>query len=602
MRGTRSLGGALALTLALGGCSLVIDGQLEDLPSRDGGGVVDGGTDAGVDGASDATVDAPVCVPSEELCDGVDNDCDGEPDNDVVDCTFANASGVCADAVCSQGACDEGFLDCAADDGCETPESWSDCGGCATACAWNQGCSASTCAEPSLQLLGTMTNATVVDLATGGGYLYALVYAYSSSCADDFATVAGVGLRRRTSRTACYDAVLVQYEVATGNLGWVRQMWVPDGRVSPVAVEADGDGNAFVMVSYTSTGNGGSMDDDPASATQVGTSFQTSSSTDGLVVRIGTDGAMDWRRILAGTGDVNSDGNLALDSTGAVYAVGRASGVLYGPLGALLQTGERGMYLVKLDNADGSYRTANALVSASLYEFYLDFGSDDRLWLGMRLDGDVDFGEPFGSFTSNFHQLIVEVDPSSLDFESVTLQDGGACPAEEYYQGLGANSDNALVSLTGCDGVDAVYFAGTADEISLPTGPHVIVYDESQNPVKAALWGSRTDIGDARSLSVDDTGYFVSGRGFSEDDYGGGPLPTLTTPLAYLSRYDLEGNFAWSTLIESASYGRGAEVVSDGAGGAFWAVSIRGTATIGEDEFTPVNINGDYAIVHVETP
>ena len=82
--------------------------------------------------------DGIVCLgsvgPTTEVCDGRDNDCNGEVDEGVCqggacftdgDCAglFSNAFGVCVDATCEPGACEQGFSDCDGNkvaNGCET--------------------------------------------------------------------------------------------------------------------------------------------------------------------------------------------------------------------------------------------------------------------------------------------------------------------------------------------------------------------------------------------------------------------------------------------------------------------------------------------------
>jgi formylglycine-generating enzyme required for sulfatase activity len=66
--------------------------------------------------------------PDNEACDAVDNDCDGETDevSEPPLCPFDNGSGACQEAACALVECEEGFFDAdgVADNGCE-----SDCAG-----------------------------------------------------------------------------------------------------------------------------------------------------------------------------------------------------------------------------------------------------------------------------------------------------------------------------------------------------------------------------------------------------------------------------------------------------------------------------------------
>jgi hypothetical protein len=137
---------------------------------------VDAGLDAGVDAGLDAGFDAgfdagppdfgvDLCAPMTEICNGLDDDCDGMIDDgvdtssDVMNCggcgrpcNFQNsAGGVCSGGRCMlTGACNEGFDNCNGlnRDGCEVNLNTDarNCGGCGDRCGGGRVCCAGSCA------------------------------------------------------------------------------------------------------------------------------------------------------------------------------------------------------------------------------------------------------------------------------------------------------------------------------------------------------------------------------------------------------------------------------------------------------------------------
>jgi hypothetical protein len=90
--------------------------------------------------------------PTPEICDLMDNDCDGEVDEQTTDCIFTDAQSVCSVGVCLIESCNTGYADCDKDlsNGCEQDiaNSPTNCGGCYTPCllpAATSGCAAGQC-------------------------------------------------------------------------------------------------------------------------------------------------------------------------------------------------------------------------------------------------------------------------------------------------------------------------------------------------------------------------------------------------------------------------------------------------------------------------
>src|SRR6185503_13172401 len=88
-----------------------------------GGGGSDGGGGNGSDGGSGGNDGGP-CLPSPEVCNHLDDDCDGTPDDGFnlqgdpsncgdcgVVCEYSHAFGVCNTGTCERGDCFPGWVD-----------------------------------------------------------------------------------------------------------------------------------------------------------------------------------------------------------------------------------------------------------------------------------------------------------------------------------------------------------------------------------------------------------------------------------------------------------------------------------------------------------
>jgi hypothetical protein len=116
-----------AIATGLSGCDvfnadLLLETKTADVTQKDAGG----------DGDGD-------CEPNDsiELCNGLDDDCDGDLDEDAdARCTLPGASSACSGGACVIALCSSGFVDCneRSDDGCEALASTIQCGMCGRSC------------------------------------------------------------------------------------------------------------------------------------------------------------------------------------------------------------------------------------------------------------------------------------------------------------------------------------------------------------------------------------------------------------------------------------------------------------------------------------
>ena len=124
--------------------------RLGEVPMTDLGVPCAAETCNGMDDDCDGNVDEDVTI-SAETCNGVDDDCDGTTDEGFdfqgdemncggcgIECVFRNGTGTCSGGACVVSACDPGFEDCNNNgaDGCEidTTSNASNCAGCGNVC------------------------------------------------------------------------------------------------------------------------------------------------------------------------------------------------------------------------------------------------------------------------------------------------------------------------------------------------------------------------------------------------------------------------------------------------------------------------------------
>lgn len=294
---------SIAALVLLGGCSFIDDfGSFTTSPDLDAG--IDGGdqVDAGpgVDG----------CAPGPELCNSMDDDCDGVVDEEVTDCSFPNATGVCAAGACTLGACDTSYGDCNAEPGCETElNTREQCGGCGITCGVDELCGSAGCATPSVDWVVVASSASFPRPAALG--VDAMGNAYFGGTFTGALTVEGTAAP--TSGTAG-DAYVASVD-PSGALRWVQSIGgagaerLTDLAVTPLGiVYAVGSANSSITVAG-STNN---------------------ATDDGFVWSLAPDGSSRWLRLVS---SINADSlvnGVALEPSGDIVITGAYEGTIRG--------------------------------------------------------------------------------------------------------------------------------------------------------------------------------------------------------------------------------------------------------------------------------
>lgn len=166
-------------------CDLFVDGCAPRVSSEidAGPGELDAGPlptgDAGSDDAGSIDHDTGTghtCDPAPELCNGMDDDCDGVADNGAsASCSLTHATPTCMSGSCSIASCETSYDDCDEDpaNGCETntDSDANNCGHCGNVCPSSE-CIGGTCTAVPSDLVTFAVGSNNGCVINGDGELY----------------------------------------------------------------------------------------------------------------------------------------------------------------------------------------------------------------------------------------------------------------------------------------------------------------------------------------------------------------------------------------------------------------------------------------------
>ncbi len=488
-----------------------------------------------------------VCVPgaaTAELCDGLDNDCDGSPDGLAASAACADLpmteSSVCTAGTCVIAECVAGFDDCNGDasDGCEVDLSTNidHCGECENACTGIDLCSERDCVAPPLHEWSVSIQSEVfdvLDVAVDDAENVYVVGEFISSLTVDGVTRAGTGLR---------EGYLVSLD-ADGSFRWLVTVQ-GSGSESLAGVVPMPDGSICAAGRF----------DHPASfvdATGEATPLTSVASRSALLACVDSTGRRVWTERFGGTGG-SLFRDLAVDSESNLYVTGEFEGsVDFGM--RLASRGDDDVVVASYDS-DGTHRWCRSFGSSMADGGTAIAVRGSDLFIGGVFNQSIAFGGTTLTASGRAGYL-AEFDTMGNHVESVAF---GPAPRSGFVRELRAFPGRVVV---------AGLFSGTVDLLGVSRGAtdtdgYVAVLNDELSAVDVVQLEG-TDFQGWSAVAVLDESLFLSG-GYREGAVlEGAALPDRTLGSAVLAAYDRE--VEWHATFGSPGGADASAVIESGA-------------------------------------
>jgi hypothetical protein len=359
----------------------------------------------------------------------------------------------------------------------------------------------------------------------------------------------------------------------------------------PTGLRIDGSGNAIVVGSFAGTldfGNGTGVL--TANAADAGASDAGPPTRDVFVASFDATGRARWSKRFGDEQDQGA-GGVALDAQGNTLVVGSFQGTIDFGDGPHVSRGGYDIFLVKLDPA-GALVWSRAFGGAGdQYAVAVAIDAAGAVIVGGDANGTVDWGTGPNEISTDFSvntrtkMLVVKLDASGKNPAWAKIYGGDTSNPSYSYAVLDALAVDGLGNLFIAGG----FSAGTySTKSAIDFGDGLITSAGSEDaalvkldPSGKTLWSKHFGITDgftARSqqvgaLAVDGAGGVILTGGMrGKVDYGGGPLPYVSTTGSpdsfdvFVASFDRDGAHRWSKNFGDGNEQIGVDVALNAAG------------------------------------
>ncbi|MDI1444720.1 SBBP repeat-containing protein [Polyangium sp. 6x1] len=472
-------------------------------------------------------------LPSAEVCNMQDDDCDGAPDDGIGCACAPGTSIVCytgPDNTNGVGVCMAGSQTCLPDgtgygpctgevlpslDNCASAAD-EDCSGAALACTGNHVAS---------KVFGNVSNQVGMDVAVDAqGNVYTIGHFEG---ALDFGGAIGT-----LTSAGGFDVLIAKYD-AMGNVLWAKKYGNASNQVGN-GIAVDGAGNVYVTGSFQGSINFG------------GGPLTSAGGDDLYAAKLDTNGnyvnGSSWQRAVGNT--VTQQGtDIAVDATGAAFVTGQFSGdVTFGGLNLTNVEGLDAM-LLKLSNT-GTPVFAKVLGGAGTqFGYEVAVGSDGDVTFVGAFQNTITIGGSTLTSAGDYDIAVARFDNAG----GFKWSKGFGDAANQRAFAVAVDPTNGDVVLTG-EFAGSFSFGGatlTCTDGTANVDGYIAKLDATGNHVWSKKFGNLS-AQRGQGLAVDVFGNIVvTGEFFNQVDFGGGPAVSAGGRDVFVAKLNPAGAPLW---------------------------------------------------------
>lgn len=364
--------------------------------------------------------------------------------------------------------------------------------------------------------------------------------------------------------------LVLPIQLRADQVAWATRMGGADND-NGLDLAVDGAGNSYLTGNFAATAEFG-----PYNLTSAGLS-------DIFVTKLDSNSSVQWVMRMGGTGFDNGI-SIALDGVGNAYVTGEFVGIADFGTSNLISTGDRDIFVAKLDS-NGSFQWAIRMGgsdSDSGYDIAVD--GDGNAYVTGVFVGNANFGAFNLTSVGSEDIFVAKLDNTGTVEWAKRM--GGA--DRDFGNGIALNG-NGDAYLTGSF-IDVADFGSySLTSAGLYNHDAFVAKLDNAGSVQWAMRMGGVSFDEGKGISLDRTGnIYVSGTFSYSADFGQYQLTSKDEGDAFVTKLNKSGKVHWATRMGSTRADYGADIVVDRDGNAYVTGTFYDVADFGPYTLTPV--------------